>query len=180
MAWRRETDVQEAEPSDGAALRSDAIWHLQLSSGELAPQLGDVVVDARGHYWTVLQVEELSLLRRWKCTTRELRVAFGCVDLVDVQRAVWNDLGNGLEITDWNYVYTALPVRIQSDETVVSDTSNAPTSTLRFQIILGEPFPLQSDDRFVAADGAIYRLESLEQADRIDVLPIARVVLVTS
>ncbi len=51
--------------------------------------------------------------------------------------------------------------------------------TLRFHIILGEAFPLQPDDRFVAADGAIYRLESIEQADRIDVLPIAKVVRVS-
>jgi hypothetical protein len=32
----------------------------------------------------------------------------------------------------------------------------------------------------VAADGAIYRLESIEQTDRIDALPIARVIRVSS
>jgi hypothetical protein len=171
--------AQEAEPSGGAAGQTDAVWHLQPPEGESPPELGDVVIDARDHHWTIQQTEELPLLRRWKCAARELRVAFGCDDHVDVQRAVWDDIGNGPEIVDWNYVYTALPVRIQPDETVVSDTSIAPTSTLRYRIILGEPFPLQSDDRFVAADGAIYRLESIEQADRIDVLPIAQVVRVS-
>ena len=58
--------------------------------------------------------------------------------------------------------------------TVIDDTTVTPTSTLRFTLILGEAFPLQSDDRFVATDGAIYRLESIEQTDRIDMLPIAR------
>jgi hypothetical protein len=64
-----------------------------------------------------------------------------------------------------------LMIRLANDAT--------PTTTLRFRIILGESYPLQPDDRFVAADGAIYRLESIEQADRIDVLPIAQVVRVS-
>lgn len=179
VALRRNVFGQEAEPSAGAALQTDSVWHLQFPTGESPPELGDVVIDSRDHHWTIQQTEELPLLGRWKCTTRELRVAFGCVDRVDVQRAVWGDLGNGPEIVSWSYVYTALPVKIQPEETLVSDTSNTPTSTLRFHIILGEAFPLEADDRFVAADGAIYRLESLQQAGRIDVLPIAKVVRVS-
>ncbi len=179
VALRRDVVAQEAELSGGAALQTDEVWHLQLPAGESPPELGDVVIDARDHHWTIQQTEELPLLGRWKCAARELRVAFGCVDHVDVQRAVWDDLGNGPEIVGWSYVYTALPVKIQPEETLVSDTSIAPTSTLRFHIILGEAFPLEPDDRFVAADGAIYRLESIEQADRIDVLPIAKVVRVS-
>jgi hypothetical protein len=179
VALRRDVVAQEAEPSGGAALQTDVVWHLQLPAGESPPELGDIVIDARDYHWTIQQTEELPLLGRWKCAARELRVAFGCVDHVDVQRAVWDDLGSGPEIVGWSYVYTALPVKIQPEETLVSDTSITPTITLRFQIILGEPFPLQPDDRFVAADGAIYRLESIEQADRIDVLPIAKVVRVS-
>ncbi len=179
-ALRRHAVTKEAEPSGGAVRQADAVWHLQFPTGEAAPGLGDVVVDAREQRWTIQQTEELPLLGRWKCSARELRVAFGCDDRVDVQRAVWDDLGEGPVIVDWSFVYTALPVRIQPEETVVSDTSSLPTSTSRFTIILGEAFPLEPDDRFVAADGAIYRLESLEQTDRIDVLPIARVVRVSS
>ena len=179
VALRRDVVAQEAEPSGGAARQTDAVWHLQLPAGESPPELGDIVIDARDYHWTIQQTEELSLLGRWKCAARELRVAFGCVDRVDVQRAVWDDLGNGPEIVGWSYVYTALPVKIQPEETLVSDTSSTPTSILRFHIILGEAFPLEPDDRFVAADGAIYRLESLQQADRIDVLPIAQVVRVS-
>jgi hypothetical protein len=179
VALRRDVVAREAEPSGGAAGQTDAVWHLQPPAGELPPELGDVIVDARDQHWTIQQTEELTLLGRWKCAARELRVAFGCVDRVDVQRADWDDLGSGPEIVGWDYVYTALPVRIQPDETVVSDTTITPTSTLRFTLILGEAFPLQSDDRFVATDGAIYRLESIEQTDRIDMLPIARVVRVS-
>lgn len=55
-----------------------------------------------------------------------------------------------------------------------------PTSTLRYRIILGEAFSLEPDDRFVAMDGTIYRLEAIEQVDRIDALPVAQVVRVNS
>jgi hypothetical protein len=179
-ALRRDVVTQEAEPSGGAAILSDAVWHLQMPEAELPPQLGDVVIDAGDLHWTIQQTEQLPLLGRWKCTARELRVALGCDDHVDVQRAEWDDLGSGPEIVGWDFVYTALPVRIQPDETLVSDTTTTPTSTQRFKIVLGEPFPLQPDDRFIAPDGAIYRLESIEQTDRIDMLPIARVVRVSS
>lgn len=179
-ALRRHAVTREAEPSGGAARQADAVWHLQLPTGEAAPELGDVVIDVRDQRWTIQQTEELPLLGRWKCAARELRVAFGCDDRVDVQRAVWDDLGEGPVIVDWSFVRTALPVRIQPEETTVTGSLDSPTSTARFTIILGEAFPLEPDDRFVAADGAIYRLESIEQTDRIDALPIARVVRVSS
>jgi len=57
------------------------------------------------------------------------------------------------------------------------DTStNPPTKQLLYEIILSESIALEPDDRFTAEDGASYRLQSLQQAERIDALPIARVV----
>lgn len=180
VALRREFVSSESEPSGGASVQTDAVWYLRLPAGEAQLELADVVVDAGGAQWTVLAIDQQPLLGRIKCETRELRVALGCDDYVDVQRAVWQDLGEGPVITSWSDVYTAMPVRIQPVETVVSDTSNAPTATERFAIILGEHFPVESDDRFVAADGSVYRLESIEQAARIDALPIAKVVRVST
>ena len=179
-AWRRDVVMTEAEPSGGASLQVDATWYLQLPTNEASPQPGDVVVDANQSHWTILAIEDQSVLGRYKCSTRELRVSFGCDDYVDVQRAQWNDLGEGPVIVGWADVYTAMPVRIQPGKTEVSDISNAPTSIDRFTIILGEPFPVESDDRFVGTDGAVYRLESLEQQQRIDKLPIAKVVRVST
>ena len=172
--------VKEAEPSGGFAQQADADWLLQMPSGEDGPNLGDVVVDSENNFWTILVAEQQILLGRWKCSTRELRVVLGCDDVVDVQRAEWDDLGEGPVIVDWNDIYTALPVRIQPDETQVSDTTNAPVATERFTIILGDAFSLKSDDRFVGTDGSIYRLESLQQAKRIDKLPIAKVIRVSA
>ena len=60
---------------------------------------------------------------------------------------------------------------------MISDTStNPPTQQMLFEIILSESIPLEPDDRFIADDGTSYRLLSLQQADRIDTLPVASVV----
>ena len=172
-ALRRDHSVAEAEPSGGFAQQADAEWFLQLPEGAEAPDLGDVVIDQQRNHWTILTVDHQSLLRRWRCSTRELRLTSGCDDYVDVQRAVWGDLGEGPVIVNWTDVYTALPVKIQPDVKTASDTSNAPNLVDRFTFILGDTLPIEVDDRFVGADGSIYRLKSLEQQERIDKLPIA-------
>ncbi len=176
MAYRRQSKMQEAEPSGGATLQTDAVWHLQLPTGESGVQLGDVVIDKRQHRWTVLEVQQLSKLGRCQCVTRELRIAHGCIDRVDIERPVWDDLGNGPEIVAWRYVCMALPVKIQIDEMTLETSTNPPTRQVFFDIVLSESIPLEPDDRLTAEDGTTYRLQSLQQADRIDALPIARAV----
>ncbi len=177
IAIRRNEVEQEAQASGGAAVRTDVVWHLSLATGEAAPQIGDAVVDSSNQHWTILEVRHLPLLGRWKCTARNLQIAFGCFDRVDLQRAIWQDIGSGPEITGWNYLRTALPVKIQPTHFVVDNTIDPPVGRSYFDILLSESFALETGDRFVAEEGAIYMLESYEQADRIDVLPVAKVVL---
>lgn len=174
-ARRVEATVREAVPSGGHARQADAVWHLRMPAGEGPPQLGDVVIDEDDGRWTILETQDLALLGRWRCATRELSVAYGCLDRVDVLRAVWDDLGSGPEIVDWVYALTALPVRIQPVEMALDETVDPPATESRFQIILSESIELEPDDRFVGEDGAIYLLETYERAERIDALPIAHV-----
>jgi hypothetical protein len=172
-ARRQHVRTLEAEPSQGAVVEANAAWHLVLAEG-VAPHVGDVVLDAGDHRWTILEVEELPQLGRWKCVTRELRIAYGCGERVDVERAVWSD-GETPEIVGYTYVATALPVRIQPVEVSVDDEQ---TGQATFRIILGESLALEPRDRFVGGDGTIYVLQSYQQAERIDVLPVAVVVRV--
>ena len=167
--------TQESRPSDGAVRQADAVWHLPMPEGESAPQLGDVLIDAEGRRWTVLETRELPALGRWKCETRELSIAFGCVDRVDIERAMWDDLGSGPEIVGWVYVRTSLPVKIQPQEMTV-DTSSTPwEAEADFEIILSQSIALEPGDRFVAEDGTIYALQAYKQTECIDALPIAKV-----
>ena len=175
-AFRQQSVMKEMQPSGGAVLQTDATWQLQLPAEETPPQIGDTVIDQQKNRWTILKTEEFPLLGRWKCVCRELRIAHGCVDRVDIERAVWDDLGNGPEIVDWKYICMALPVKIQLDEMISDTSTNPPTQQMLFEIILGESIPLEPDDRFIAENGTSYRLLSLQQADRIDTLPVASVV----
>ncbi len=172
-ACRLRVVCSEAEPSEGIAVEANAVWYLQ-PGGAVVPQVGDRIVDAEGGQWTVLGTEKSKLLNRWKCTTRELRIAYGCGERVDIERAIWQDSGSGPVIVGWYHLATALPARIQPWE-LTRDSETGETHA-RFRILLGESFPLEPDDRFVASDGTIYRLESYQQADRIDRLPVAEVV----
>jgi len=174
-AHRHEAISSEANPSDGLVQQADAIWHLQMPTSESAPKIGDVVLDENQRRWTILETQELSLLGRWRCETRELSIAYGCQDRVDVERAVWGDLGAGPVIVDWVYAFTALPVRIQPEEIVVDDSLDPTVTKSFFQIHLSESILLEPDDRFVAEDGTVYLLQSYEGAERIDRLPVAKV-----
>lgn len=171
-AWRHLPKTQAATSSEGAAVQADVVWHLQLPMGVTAPQLGDVVVDQQESRWTILETEELVKLGRWKCVARELRLAYGCSDRVDIDRPVWGDTGSGPEIVDWTPICAALPVSIRLDEMVLDTLTTPPTKQLFYQIVLSEMIALEPDDRLTAEDGKSYRLQSLQQAERIDALPI--------
>jgi hypothetical protein len=165
----------EAEPSGGAVVRADAVWRVQLPADEPPPRLGEAIVDAAGGRWTILSISEWRELYVWECATRELRIAYGCNDRIDVERPAWEDGEEGPVITGWNYVQTAIPVRIQPDAIVLDESVDPPRGVARWKIILGEQIPLKADDRLTTADGAIYRVLRYEQAERIDALPVATV-----
>jgi hypothetical protein len=129
------------------------------------------VIDGAGH-WTILIAEHLPRVGRWKCSTRELRIAYGCGERVDVERPMWSE-GETPEIVGWTYVATALPVRIQPVEFSLDAEEN---SQAVFRVILGEPLDLAPQDRLTAGDGTTFSVRSFEQAARIDALPVAVVV----
>lgn len=172
-AYRHQVETQESELSGGAVLKADAVWHLQLPSDAVAPQIGDVVIDQQENRWTLLEIQQLTMLGRWKCDSRELRIAYSCHDRVEIDRAVWGDLGAGPVIVDWTSICATLPVSIQLDEMILDTSTTPPTKQLLYRIILSESIALEPDDRLTAEDGTSYRLQTLRQAERIDALPIA-------
>ena len=82
IARRIGAAMREATPGGGFVRQADAVWHLQMPGDERAPGPGDVVVDGIGGHWTILIANELPLLGRWKCETRDLSVAYGCLNRV--------------------------------------------------------------------------------------------------
>jgi hypothetical protein len=167
-AWRKSVSDREAEPSAGAVVQADAEWQI-LPTDDAVPQVGDVVIDGAGRHWTILVVEHLPRLQRYRCETRELRIAYGCGERVDIERPSWSE-DETPEIVGWTYVATALPVRIQPVEVSLDADNNTQAV---FRVIIGEPLELLPHDRLTGSDGTTYSVRSFEQAERIDALPVA-------
>ncbi len=176
IAKRQQVTTQQANSGEGHAIQADAVWHLQLPLDEQVPQIGDVILDQQKNRWTILQSQSLFALGRCKCTTRELRLAYGCHQLVDAIRPVWDDLGSGPEVVEWTAVCDALPVSIRLDEMIADWSTTPPTKQLIYEFVLSEMVPLEPDDRLIDEHGNSYRLQSLTQAARIDRLPIAEAI----
>ncbi len=174
-AWRFSRQTDESEPAGGYAPVANIVWQFEWDPLLLTPQVGDRLLDTTGDCWTLLSVESMLGATRWRCQSRNLRVAHSLDCLLTVEQAVWEDLGSGLEITGWSLFQSAVHARVQPELVAVDEVANPITSTATYRIVLEESLPLDHNHRFVANDGVVYRLLRFEQADRIDVLPVAMV-----
>lgn len=174
-AWRFRQRHAEAAATGGYVARADATWQFEWPAGSPLPRLGDVLRDATGECYTVLAVERAQGSTRLRCESRSLRIAHGLNCLVDIEQAVWQDLGSEPEITGWTHYRPAVHARIQADTLTVDETTEPVTSTATYKIYLEESVPLDHNHRFVAGDGAVYRLMSYSGAERIDELSVAMV-----
>jgi hypothetical protein len=168
-AWRSADRQSEAESAGGYAVQADVVWQFEWPAGTTLPLLGDQIKDASSECYTVLAVNQLQGNTRLRCETRSLRIAHGLDCLVDIEQAVWDEGA----ITGWSTFRPAVHARIQPQETTVDETSDPITSTATCRILLDDETPLDHNHRIVAAGGAVYRLLSYAQAERIDALPVA-------
>jgi hypothetical protein len=177
-AWRESARAVEAEPAGGHVSRGDVVWQFAWDEANERPRLGDLIIDAAGECFTVLVVEHFGVTGRVRCETRNLRIVYQLTDRVDVQFAVIEDSGGGPEIVGWTTVRSAVPARVQPEAMEVDATTDPATAESRYRIILGEQLELAANTRFVEGAGRVYSLVSYEQAERVDVLPVAVVLRV--
>ena len=174
-AWRYTDRRGEAEPSGGYAAQANVEWQFEWDPATKLPHLGDRIRDGAGECYTVLAVNRLQAATRLRLETRSLRIAHRLDCLVNIELAVWEDLGSGPEITGWTTFRPAVHARVQPDEVIVDETSNPITSTATYHVLLDDDAPLDHNHRIVAGDGTVYRLLSYADAERIDQLPVAMV-----
>jgi hypothetical protein len=71
-AWRF-SQIQTAAPDgSGFTLQTDCIWQFEWDEEVAPPQVNDDLIDADAHEWTLIKVERLAGITRWRCTGREL------------------------------------------------------------------------------------------------------------
>ncbi|MCC6125825.1 MAG: hypothetical protein IT426_12735 [Pirellulales bacterium] len=151
-------DNRRTVESDGRYTAADAAWSLPAAEVSAAPRLGDAILDAAGRRWTILETRLVALGVRWRCRTRELSIAYGLEDAIDVLAAEYSKGESGAVETTWNVLHAGVRGRIQPLETKIAAEKSAQNSVRRCRIILEEPFDLGHEHRLRGPDGTLYRI----------------------
>jgi hypothetical protein len=147
--------------SDGRYTAADAAWSLPAEEAPDAPRLGDVLQDAAGRRWTILEVQLVAMSARWRCRTRELAIAYGLEDVIDVLVAEYSKSESGAAETAWSVLHAGVRGRIQPLDTQIAAAHSAQNSVHRRRIILEEAFDLDHTHRLRGPDGTLYRILSV-------------------
>lgn len=129
-ALRRRDKQHESEPSGGHASADDVNWHLPVAELPERPRLGDEIVDAHGERFTVLQVRGQTFASRWLCVARNLALACGLDQYVDIETAVFVKGDGGAESPVWQVAKTGVRARVQPIEAVVQTREGRQVTSL--------------------------------------------------
>lgn len=170
-ALRRMVSISEAEASNGRYTTSDVNWRFPQSECPTRPPLGSKIVDSDGVYWTVLNVDDVTLGSGWRCATRALEVVAGLDTTVRIDKAKASKGASG-EYKPEFFEYANVKARIQ--ETGATSTKELGLKFFRrqFRIVIAEPLVIDTSMKVIGADGTSYQIDGYEQAERIDQLPV--------
>lgn len=171
-ALQRAVSTAEVEASDGRYLSGDVRWHLPVAECANRPTPGDDIVDGASDRWKVLDVQEATLSRRWRCVCRNLSVTFGLNDTLRIEQAVYSKDTGGAATETPHVLRTGVRARIQPVAVDVETVAGAKRSEQTFEIYLGEDLEDADVVRlhtllFVASDGTKYRPTAYRAAERI-------------
>ena len=169
-ALRRPIRTREAERSGGRYTASDVTWHLPASELSFAPRPGDLIVDAEGQRWTVLDITQTTLGARWRCVSRNLAVVHGLDEYVDLEKATYAKGAGGADEPTWHTWRTGLRAKIQPARIVVRHEHQRQVTAAGFKVFLLDVVAVDHTCRIKGSDGTRYRIIACHKADRIDAL----------
>ena len=169
-ALRAAVSTAEARASEGKVTAGDVVWHLPAAELASPPVPGDVIVDAAGGRWTVLAVRRATAQSRWRCACRNLAIAGGLDQHVDIEQATYAKGEHGAEQAAWRPWRTGVAARIQPIQATASDEHQRHVTTAEFVVYLGEPLAVDHTHRIKSPDGTVYRVVGSRRAERIDAL----------
>ena len=68
-----------------------ASWLAATKQLDAPPRLGDSIVDAEEQSWTIIEIQPPAITGRWLCLARNLAIASGLEQLVDIHDAFSED-----------------------------------------------------------------------------------------
>jgi head-tail adaptor len=195
-AKRRPLSIKERLASGGAYLGLDRVW--LIPAALLAPtptpglpsllMPGDFLTDSEGVIWTVLEASFQTLKSVWRLICRDLVLAWGLRDSVDLQRATVTTDAAGAPVRAWpdnnasgitaggSVPYGQVPARVQlltQQEAVARGIRGLQAA---YSVIVGQAVVVTAEDRVKVLSGphqGLYlKIEGLRNPERIDELPI--------
>jgi hypothetical protein len=167
FAGKNRDEYRRYVNTDGQCAAADVDWHLPAAELETPPNIGDAILDSDGRRWTILELELIMLRTRWKCSTRELSIAYGLDDAVAVLRAEYAKSDTGAAEPNWQIWRTGVRARIQPLEVKIETDHSAHGSTSSYRIFLQDDLMLDHTHRIRAADGSLFQITAVTGADRL-------------
>ena len=169
-ALRRAVTTREAQTSQGEYTLSDVVWHLPADDIVEPPRPADIIVDGDGTRWTVLDVSRTTADSRWRCVCRNLVVAHGLDQFVDIERAVYTKDIRGARQASWHLSWTGLAAKIQPVAAQNTDGNQQDVTLGEYRVFLAESIELDHTHRIKGPDGRRYVVKGYNKPDRIDAL----------
>jgi len=175
FAARNRDESRRYVNSDGQCVATDVDWHLPAAELDKPPTIGDVILDGDGRRWTILEIELIMLRSRWKCFSRELSIAHGLDDTVDILKAEYAKSESGAAEPTWRIWRTGVRARIQPVEIKVDVEHSAQCATSSYRIFLEEDLTLDHTHRIRGAEGTVFQIASVTGAARLGELQTVEV-----
>ena len=153
--------------SDGQCVAADADWHLPAAELQAPPAIGDVILDGDGRRWTILELELIMLRSRWKCSARDLAIAYGLDDTITILKAEYAKSDGGAAEANWQTWRTGVRARIQPVEIKVDVENSAVCAASLYRIFMEGELALDHTNRIRSADGTIFQVTSVTGAERL-------------
>lgn len=163
-ARKRTISNREAAASSGRYLMTDATWAIPRAEVAAGIVPGITIADRNGGRWVVMAVVESALGSFWRCTARDLSIAFALDSTVTILRAhVDHDDGQAVAAEkDWRPWREGVRARVQP---VIADTETMHGKTYfaeRANVYFAEPWEVEPFDRIRTASGKTYAIDGWE------------------
>jgi len=171
-ALQRAVATSEAEASDGRYLTGDVRWHVPFAEVAIRPTPGDDIVDAAETYWKIIDVREDTLTRRWRLVCRDLSVAFGLDDTIQIEQTTITTGDGGAAQDAWKTLLTGVRARIQGVTYRAENRQGQRRTDGDYTIYMAADLPRDQNDelhtlRVVDKRGIQYRIDAYRSMERI-------------